>query len=218
MAFSQNELLTIPPTLSQPRFATYLDARAQDPQKAMALYEWNLRVSSAFTTALHILEISVRNAAVQRLDVVYGPRWPWHVGFIRSVPIHGRYSPRQDLVKTANNQPTAGKVVAELKFVFWEKLFTSRHDGLLWNNHIHALFPGAPLTMTYQQLRQQINNDIYAIRELRNRIAHHEPIFSRTLADDYKRILELISWRDKATGNWINRIQEVTRLLAQRPT
>lgn len=217
MAFSQNELLTIPPTLSQPRFATYLGARAQNTQKAMALYQWNLRVSSAFTIALHILEIAVRNAAVQRLDVVFGPQWPWHSGFVQSLRNHGRYNPRRDLVMVTNNQTTPGKVVAELKFVFWEKLFTQRHDNSLWKNHIHTLFPYAPTNMTYEQLRERIHNDIREIRELRNRIAHHEPIFSRKLKDDYKSILELISWRDKATGDWMNRIQEITRLLAQQP-
>lgn len=153
MAFSKNELLTIPPTLSQPRFATYLGARALNAQKAMALYQWNLRVSSAFTIALHILEIAVRNAAVQRLDVVFGPQWPWHSGFVQSLRNHGRYNPRRDLVIVTNNQMTPGKVVAELKFVFWEKLFTQRHDNSLWKNHIHAQETNQPKQLIQRRIQ-----------------------------------------------------------------
>lgn len=218
MAFLDSELITIPATLSQPRFDTYLREREQDRQKALALYQWNLQLSAAFIIPLHILEISVRNAVVQRLDVVYTPQWPWYRGFVQSLPDHGFYNPRKDLLKVAGKQPTTGKVVAELKFIFWEKMFTAKHDGLLWKNHIHSVFPFAPSAMTTAQLRQRIHDDIFEIRQLRNRIAHHEPIYSRPLRDDYNRLHELILWRDKATANWMQRIQDVTNLLAQKPT
>lgn len=218
MAFSNNELTTIPPTLSQPRFNTYLAVRGNDPQKALALYQWNLKLSAAFIVPLHLVEISIRNAVIQRLDTVYGGLWPWDAGFVRSVPNHGFYNPRKDLQKVAKAQPTTGKVVAELKFIFWEKMFTSNHDGILWKHHIHNIFPHAPTTLTADQLRQRIHDDIFEVRQLRNRIAHHEPIFSRTLRDDYKRLHELISWRDANTGQWMKRIQEITPMLAKVPT
>ncbi|WP_246183114.1 hypothetical protein [Mycolicibacterium grossiae] len=34
-----------------------------------------------------------------------------------------------------------GKVIPELKFVFWENLFTRRHDGRLWNRHLRTVLP-----------------------------------------------------------------------------
>jgi hypothetical protein len=214
MAFNNNELMTIPATLSQPRFDTYLRARNQDPQKALALYQWNLRLSAAFIIPLHIVEISIRNAAVERLDAVHTPQWPWIKGFVKNLlPYH-----QKNLNEVARVHTTTGQVVAELKFSFWEKLFTSRFDSMLWDNHIHAVFPYAPQGMTDAQLRGRIYADIEAIRKLRNRIAHHEPIYSRPLRDDYKKIHELISWRDTNTAHWTDRIQEVTTLLAQKPT
>jgi hypothetical protein len=217
MAFSINELATIPNTLSQPRFATYLRACANDPQKALALYQWNLRLSAALIIPLHVLEIGIRNAVVERLDTVYQSNWPHHQGFIQSLPDHGFYKPRSDLLNVARVQPTAGKVVAELKFIFWEKMFTQKHHGIFWKNHIRSVFPHAPNTLSEDQLRKRINDDIFEIRQLRNRIAHHEPIFLRPLRADYTRIFELISWRDANAAQWVKRIQDVTRLLAQRP-
>ncbi|UUA75274.1 hypothetical protein [Cellvibrio sp. QJXJ] len=217
MAFSINELATIPNTLSQPRFATYLRSCANDPQKALALYQWNLQLSAALIIPLHVLEIGIRNAVVERLDTVYQSNWHLNQGFIRSLPDHGLYKPRSDLLNVAKVQPTAGKVVAELKFIFWEKMFNKRHHGIFWKNHIHRVFPHAPNTLNEHQLRERIHDDIFEIRKLRNRIAHHEPIFPRQLGTDYTRIFELISWRDANAAQWVKRIQNVTLLLTQRP-
>jgi len=34
--------------ISTPRFSTYLDACAQNPERALALYRWNLEISAGF--------------------------------------------------------------------------------------------------------------------------------------------------------------------------
>jgi len=219
MTFSHDELSKIPHILSEPRFATYLQHCSNDKSKALKLYQWNLELSSAFIVPLHLLEISIRNAATERLDVVHTPNWARNNGFIQSLPQPKRniYSPRKNLQDVAARQPTAGKIVAELKFVFWEKLFTSRHDVILWNNHINDIFPFAPSSMSSAQLREKIHNDIFSIRKLRNRIAHHEPIFSRDLQDDYNKIRELIFWRDETTADWMHNLQSVERLISQKP-
>ncbi len=219
MPYSIDQLSNIPNVLSQPRFATYLQSCSNDRNSALALYQWNLELSAAFIVPLHILEISLRNAVVETLEVVHTSNWPWNQGFTRSLPNPQRgYSPKRDLNNVAGMQsPTMGKVVAELKFVFWEKMFTSRHDSRLWNNHIRKSFPHAPQSMTTDEIRTQIFNDVFIIRKLRNRIAHHEPIFARNCQDDFDRIHELIAWRDCITADWMNDIQRVTELISGRP-
>lgn len=218
MTFSHNQLLNIPKTLSDPRFATYLRHCNNDKALALQLYQWNLELSSAFIIPLHLLEISIRNAVVEGLESVHTHNWAWNQGFIRSLPNPSRgYSPQRNLREVARTHPTAGKVVADLKFVFWEKMFTARHDARLWNHHINNAFPHAPNSMTISQLRAQLYDDIFIIRKLRNRIAHHEPIFSRDLQEDYNKIYELISWRDTDTANWMCEIQSVTGLILEKP-
>jgi hypothetical protein len=71
--------------------------------------------------------------------------------------------------------------------------------------------------MTVKQIRACIHDDIREIRELRNRIAHHEPIFSRSVRDDYNNILKIIFWRNKVTSEWMDGFQTVTKLIAENP-
>ena len=220
MSFSPDQLTHIPHILSEPRFATYLQHCDNDRACALQLYKWNLELSSAFVIPLHLLEVSLRNAIVECLSIVHTSNWPWNQGFIRRLPNPSRgYSPARDLNNTARmNNPTMGKVVAELKFVFWEKMFTARHDERLWNDHIKTAFPYAPDTLTPSQIREKIYNGVSIIRRLRNRIAHHEPIFLRNNQDDYDAIYEMIKWRNEVMSCWMHDIQTVTQLISERPS
>lgn len=217
MTFSNEQLSRIPHILSEPRFATYLRYSQEDKTKALALYHWNLELSAAFVAPIHLFEVSVRNAVVEVLEVVHSPDWPWNTGFIRSLPRTGRHKPALDLQKTAEREPTMGKVVAELKFAFWENMFTARHDEKLWNDHLKCVFAFVPVDNSVSECRAAIHNHISAIRILRNRIMHHEPIFSRNIAEDYSRIHEVLSWRDTVTSNWMHEIQQVTKVISEKP-
>lgn len=217
MSFSHDQLSNIPHVLSEPRFATYLRYCDNDRNRALQLYQWNLELSSAFIIPLHILEVSIRNAVVENLEAVHTQNWPWNNGFIRSLPNPRRgYNSTSDLLNVAAREETVGKVVAELKFAFWEKMFTARHDERLWEKRILSSFPNASV-MSTAELRKIIHDDIFSIRTLRNRIAHHEPIFSRDVMDDYHRIYKLIRWRDKVTSDWMNEFQSVESLIKEMP-
>ncbi|PPF58715.1 hypothetical protein C5C55_03650 [Rathayibacter sp. AY1C2] len=56
-----------------------------------------------------------------------------------------------------------------------------------------------------------------AIRQLRNRIAHHEPIVNRHLGDDLTRIFELIDLRSQPTAARVRDLEDVTQILTKRP-
>jgi hypothetical protein len=214
----RNEL-AICDVLSAPRAATYITAAGGDVAKAMALYGWNARVSAALMLPSHFAEIAVRNAVAEAIEITHGPNWPWEAGFVRKLPNPSDrrvFNPRHELEKTRKRQPTTGKVIAELKFAFWQSMFTARHNVHLWDLHILGLFPNAS-GMTAQDLRKRIYDDLEVIRQLRNRIAHHEPIFTRNLQDDLMRILELIELRSTATIDWVLDMEDVSTILAERP-
>jgi len=105
----------------------------------------------------------------------YGARWPWNTTFIHSLPAPRgtTYDPQRDLAQTRKREQTTGKVIAELKFAFWQSMFTARHDVRVWNHQILTLFPNAT-GMTAAQLRGRIYSDLDAARKLRNRVAHHD--------------------------------------------
>src|SRR3546814_7385494 len=73
-------------------------------------------------------------------------------------------------------------------------------------------FPGAPQGQPISQCRATAYADLQIIRRLRNRIAHHEPIFSRNIADDYQRIHDMIAWRSQVAAAWMDRKQAVLTL------
>lgn len=218
--FSPDQLHHLPNALSAPRFATYLQARGGDRADALALYRWNIEVSSAFLVPLHVLEVTLRNAIVEAIEGVHGGTWPWSAGFIRSLPNPPapNYSPTRDLRALCQKHQTAGKIIADLKFVFWEKMLTSRHQGRLWGNAFPVVFPNAPQVLGGSaQNRADLRNDVEEIRKLRNRIAHHEPIFTRALHDDLDRMVRAVRWRCDTTADWLLGIDPVAPLLAKMP-
>lgn len=169
---------------------------------------------------LQICEVAARNGVVDALERVHGANWPWNNGFIRSLPTPRNarhYNPQIDLRSVAGRMPTTGKVVAELKFAFWEKTFTSGQDARLWNPYLQTAFPGIPAGTPIPVARANAFSALQAVRQFRNRIAHHEPIFTRNLTDEYQRLHDVISWRNPTAAAWMDRIQQVTILIGNRP-
>jgi hypothetical protein len=215
-------LATIRQTLSLTRMSTFETAAGitgNDDPRALALYAWNARVSAALLAPLHICEVVVRNAASEAVEQVYGPRWPWQIGFEQSLPSpRTGYNPQRDLQNVRSRVLTTGKVIPELKFVFWQKLFTSRHDQRLWDTYLRQVLPNVAPTKTVAQLREGVYNDLEQIRTLRNRIAHHEPVFARNLQDDLGKIVALIEYRANETAKWMMANQQASAILLEPRT
>lgn len=206
--------------LSGARVGTYEQATAVVPalDGALPLYAWNAQVSAAMMAPLHICEVVIRNAVSDALSSVYGPQWPWEQVFVQSLPIPPvGYNARRDLQGVAASEHTTGKVIPELKFMFWQTMFTSRFDDRIWNPHLRNVLPFLDSTKTIKQLRTQIYSELDQLRKLRNRIAHHEPIFTRNLQDDFQKIQELIQWRCPITAHWMVNNQQATPLIGAKP-
>jgi hypothetical protein len=215
---NQVQLGKLAETISQPRLETYLSARSDDRRSALALYRWNTEISGAFMVPLQFCEVAVRNAITGAIARVYGPDWHQSSGFLQSLPAPSKgYSPRHDLESASYRRRTAGHVVADLRFAFWGSMLTSRHDARLWRVHLRNQFPGLPSDLVDQQGRALIHDQLEKVREFRNRVAHHEPIFKRNLRDEYDRIWRLIAFRDDNTANWLHSFQIVTKLLDECP-
>jgi hypothetical protein len=110
-------------------------------------YTWNIEVSSAFWGAVHVLEVSLRNAENQQLTRRYN-RLDWW------------------------RHPD---VVAALPFGFWSGLLapggSAQYETKYWQTFLHKAFP------QFLGPRSQLYRDVDSLRLFRNRIAHHEPVF-----------------------------------------
>lgn len=81
-------------------------------------------------------------------------------------------------IKDAGKMPTAERVIAGLEFGFWTNLLTKyyeepRNNTLLWPYLLPKIFTGMPTGTNRQAIEDKFNR----IRELRNRLAHHEAIW-----------------------------------------
>lgn len=204
-------------TLSTSRFLTYRNAieatfDEDDLQMAVELYQWNAELSSRFFFPLHIYEVMLRNAISEAISLRYGQDWPINTVFVNS--LNGL--DRNTLSKAiGGNYLGVGKLLPELKFVFFENMLTSRHDGRIWNRYIHDIFPFSP-AMSAAQLRSTLKSSCYKIRKFRNRCGHHEPIFNNQYLDEiYPLIEDSIKWRNHNTYLWLHQNETVTPLLSE---
>ena len=111
---------SIKTSLSSSRVSTYVNfvggvASSKRTKQALNLYMWNAQVSAAFLIPLHLCEVVTRNAISDVLKGQYGLRWPWSIGFERSLPNPSRgYNSKDDLCNARRYQTTTGKVIPEL--------------------------------------------------------------------------------------------------------
>jgi len=195
--------------LSEARMSTYEKA-FPEIEKAIELYAWNANVSAGFLAPLHICEVVIRNAVSDALASEYGEAWPWSEDFRATLSEPGQgYSAKADLKKAASKQRLTSKVIPELKFVFWQSMFKVSHNGRIWAKHLLTIFENLPNDKDTRTLIKEIQNDLDKIRKLRNRIAHHEPIFNRDLESEFKIIERLISLRCDRTKVWMMSNQKV---------
>ena len=81
----------------------------------------------------------------------------------------------------------------------------------LWRPAPRAAFPHAARIS-----RRDVHTPLNSPRMLRNRIAHHEPVFARHLKKDYGKILEITSWTAPRKRAWIEVHGRVAALRGRR--
>jgi len=74
-------------------------------------------------------------------------------------------------LKIDQRQERSGRVVAGLTFHFWVSLHENKYRDSIWTPHLHKVWPKG-------ENLKRVHKDLLKIRDLRNRIAHHEPIFN----------------------------------------
>lgn len=66
-----------------------------------------------------------------------------------------------------------GKVIAELTFYFWKRLYGPDYDQTLWRTTLKRTFPDKFLS------RATVAETLECIYQSRNRLAHHEPVLHK---------------------------------------
>ena len=204
--------------LSRERLGTYLEAAQENREEAVRLHVWNTAVSAAFYGPLQGLEVALRNAMNRSLSERYGEAWynDGRAGFDRGA-LERIGNARAELARDGHPDDPH-RIVAALSFGFWVSLLgpggrrapghRANYEMTLWRPALRGAFPHrVPLT------RKQAHRPLNALRTLRNRIAHHEPIFAQNLVEDHERLLEVAGWISPATRAWIEHHSRVATVL-----
>ena len=113
--------------LSINRFSTYRQAVIRSIGKScntttLKLYEWNAELSSRFFFPIHIYEVAIRNAISDAISIRYGSDWPANAVFQNSL----NHLDKQTLQSAlSNGYQGVGKLLPEIKFVWFENMLTS---------------------------------------------------------------------------------------------
>src|ERR1700721_1161807 len=98
---------------------------------------------------------------------------------------------------------SADDVVAGLSFGFWVSLLSRTYDRYLWVPALHKAFPH------YSGSRRELFDNFDAMRRLRNRVMHHEPIHHRHLEADHAKIYRLVGYITPDAVVWLQRFDRV---------
>ena len=110
-----------------------------------------------------------------------------------------------------NKDVYPSRVVSELPFGFWKYLLSKRYESSLWTQCLRHAFPGLQ-----PQRRSLVFSSVHESHVLRNRIAHHEPIFNRDLRADSQRIFSVLEWIDVTPSIWARSLSRVESIWAER--
>ena len=209
---------TLKVRMSAARLAPYEAATAGvGDQSTVTLYEWNMSVSTALFQDLSAFEVLFRNAVDQSLRSKYqatsaAPPWWDQIG------LHD--TAKESLAKAIDRVAGAGggfdqdKVVSELTFGFWRYLLLIKYQPNVWPFIRRAL---AHVPAGRKIDRRDVEEAVDNLWYLRNRIAHHEPIFSRDLERDHRYLLGLSKWICPETSEWISDRSQFPAAMAQKP-
>ena len=199
--------------VSAPRLNRYLLATGRNTKKAMTLYRYNLELSQELFTIISIFEVVLRNKIDNCMkNNGYSNDWLYDASQPGGIFFNKKCKNTKDIIlDTKKNLKTYShdNLIAELMLGFWRYLFAN-HQFMACAGILINIFPSLPPhPAKYAYPNQWIHNDIlFKINNLRNRIAHHQPIcFDRRpnkynqkntyhVLDDYQTILNAFKYMD----------------------
>ncbi len=192
--------------LSAERLGAYARPEDTDEVESVARYLWNLALCSALQPALHTLEVTVRNhlfkisrKIVDETTLSFDKVPCWLDA--RPSLLADRERQTVEQAKTTigirGSPMNEGRLVSVLGFGFWVSLCKRPYEQgrtagpRLWPELATRGFPHLPKA---KRTRSQIFHALDPLRDLRNRVSHHEAVWDRKLNRSHQEILETIAW------------------------
>ena len=169
--------------VSPERMKRYLIACHNDTKKAMSLYRFNIKLSQEMFPIIGCFEVALRNKIDAEMKKHYGGNW-----LRDSILPNGIFSydarvdgTRKIITKVYNNLQITHKyshsrLLTEMDFGIWKFMFNNVQYRLAGRCLLN-IFPNKPTSNRKLKYNNAyVFNELDCVNQIRNRIAHHEPI------------------------------------------
>jgi hypothetical protein len=200
--------------LSQDLLSAYFsESKNSTLDDRLAIYLWNNTLSESLYHPLHFFEVTLRNALNREIHAhTKKINWLEDKLFLRDVENNIIEDVLKNKIRKINPYNLTG-IISKLPFGFWVNLFHNHYEGKLWPSLLKSVFPNIPRK---KRVRQIVYKKFNGIRELRNRVFHHEPIWQLpNLLQLHDGILEAIGWMSPPVGNLTAYITQFPRIYTE---
>ena len=175
--------------ISESRFRPYLKTGPSNVDE-LAHYLWNMALCESLYPVLQCLEVTLRNSIHDSVTLAFDkPDWFESVLVEREMRHVERAKSR---LESRGKAPTSDDIVAALSLGFWVNLFYRSYEQKLWPRLLVEVFPYLSPTV---RMRAYVSRRLNPIRNLRNRVFHHEPIWHwNDLESHHLNVLDVIAW------------------------
>lgn len=169
----------------------------ENPKDIYTAYCWGESVSSSLFKIISTIEVVLRNSIHNSLQSALGKKWMIDENKVRLTD-HQKDKMREILYVKKNGKITSSRVdptpsenviIAKLSFGFWAHFLDIKLlDGKTWDIYLPDIFDSYIYSGRYKGRQFWTNkSNIYYVKdvlrdinEIRNRIAHHEPIWKKS--------------------------------------
>ena len=195
---------TIERIVSSARFQRYRTG-APTELDAVARYLWNIQLAESLIPSVAVLEIVLRNAVHRVLTDHAGTEF-WFESILHQQTYDNIVQLIGTLTRRSGHPPGVDKIISEITFGFWAKIFARRYNSLWWDQPptlLAAVIPYHPNVA--RDTRTKVEARLEYFVALRNRMMHQEAIFQGVsalnrpvlpVAELHQQLLETIGWID----------------------
>lgn len=200
-----------------------------DRARAVRLYEVNAELSASVWSIIADVEVVLRNIVAEAITAHHSTvrpggshRWydapSWFPSGNKWFSSRTQTSIQQAMSRVGDPgpggpRPPEGRVVAELTLGFWRYLLVARYEHSLWNPAIRHSFVGLG-HLSGADGRKAVYSAVERLNYLRNRVAHHEPIYEAFTIPGHSGgpidcraaldgAIEMVSWANPTASKWI---------------
>jgi hypothetical protein len=184
---------------SPTRLRYWVDAARGNTELGWKLHSRNTLVACILFADLQVLEVSLRNAFDRELKGEFGLDWPDHPEFKN---VHEIKIAKSRARKMARGSVIShDKIIVNLQFSFWTKKLLDRK---VYRDVVMRAFSGCD--------RGDIKRKLIRLVDLRDDVAHHEPIIDRDgkrrsedLKTDLETLNEILHALDPVLARWLEK-------------